>query len=83
MRDGTRTDLMLSELEVVRKAAAFAKYESQQEVIASLLAAFVRRTEPFVLLSPAALQEVGHMIEQSAATEQKRQRPRDGRIPSP
>ena len=81
LRDGTRSDLILSEPEITKKAAALAKYATQQEVIAGLLAAFVRRTEPFVLLSPAALQEVGHMIEQSATTEPKLQRPRDARTP--
>lgn len=83
VHDGTLTDLILSEAEMTKKAAASAKYETQQEVVAGLLAAFVRRTEPFVLLSPAALQEVGRMVEQSATAEQRLQRPRDRRTPSP
>jgi len=81
MRDGTRTDLILSEPEVARKATALAKYETQQQVSASLLAAFVRRSEPFALLSPATLREVGQMID-SAAAEKKRQSRRGG-TPSP
>ena len=81
--DGTRTALTLSEAETTKKAAAAAKYETQQQAIAGLLAAFARRTEPFVLLSPRALQEVGRMIEQAPAVEPRRQKPGDKRTPSP
>lgn len=83
VRDGTRTDLALSDAEVAAKRAALARHESQQEQTARFLAAFVRHTEPFVLLTAAALREVGHMIEQSAGTEQKLHRPRDRGTPSP
>jgi LmbE family N-acetylglucosaminyl deacetylase len=81
--DGLCTDLELSDAEVAAKQAAVSRYESQREVMASLLAAFVRRTEPFVLLSPAVLQETGHIVAQSAATEQELQRPRHRRTPRP
>jgi LmbE family N-acetylglucosaminyl deacetylase len=81
--DGTRADLTLSKLEVTEKGAALAKYETQQEVTASLLAAFVRRTEPFVLLSPAALRDATKMIEQSAIAGRKVRRPHARGSPRP
>ena len=64
--DGTRAELTLSDAEVAAKSTALAKYETQQEVMPSLLAAFVRRTEPFVLLPPTALREAETMIEHPA-----------------
>ena len=58
--------LTLTDAEVATKRAALARYTSQQEVMAPLLAAFIRRTEPFTELSAAVLQGVGEMVERSA-----------------
>ena len=82
VRDGTRTDLALSDAEVTAKRAALARYESQQEQMASLLAAFVRQTEPFVLLTAPARPKLERMIEQSAGTAQQPHRPHDHGTPS-
>ncbi len=73
--DGTRADLTLSDAEMVAKAAALGKYKSQQEAMANLLAAFVRRTEPFDVLAPAVLESVGSTIEGSVRAGQSRHRP--------
>jgi LmbE family N-acetylglucosaminyl deacetylase len=62
-RDATHVALALAEPEETRKAAALAAYASQQEVMGSLLAAFVRRTEPFVLLPAAEVKRVGEAME--------------------
>jgi LmbE family N-acetylglucosaminyl deacetylase len=64
-RDATRVTLTLSEREEKRKADALASYASQQEVMRSLLDAFVRRTEPFTLLSAAEVKRVGDAMEPS------------------
>ena len=48
-----RVALTLTDDEVAAKRRALAQYASQQEVMASLLAAFVRRTEPFTVFSGA------------------------------
>ena len=61
-----RVSLNLSPQESETKRAALAKYGSQQQVMASFLAAFVRRTEPFITLSPAELYQIGHWIERGA-----------------
>jgi hypothetical protein len=53
----------LSEREEERKAQALASYASQQEVMPGLLAAFVRRTEPFTILPPAEVKRVGDAME--------------------
>lgn len=55
--------LTLTDAEVDGKAAALARYKSQQEEMASFLAAFVRRTEPFTLFTRKELDQVGQMIE--------------------
>ncbi len=55
--------LALSEREEKRKADALASYASQQEVMRSLLAAFVRRSEPFTLLPAAEVERVGDAME--------------------
>jgi LmbE family N-acetylglucosaminyl deacetylase len=62
-RHATRVALALSEREEKRKADALASYASQQEVMPGLLAAFVRRTEPFTLLTPAEVKRVGDAME--------------------
>jgi len=64
-RDATRVALVLSEREEKRKADALASYASQQEVMRGFLAAFVRRTEPFTLLTAAEVKRVGDAMEQS------------------
>jgi len=54
-----QTMLTLTDEEVAVKGRALAEYVTQQQEIASLLAAFVRRTEPFRLLSTAELRRIG------------------------
>ncbi|MFI5395032.1 MAG: PIG-L deacetylase family protein [Candidatus Binatia bacterium] len=83
VQNGTPTDLALSDAEVAAKRAALAEYKSQQEEMASLLAAFVRHTEPFVLLTAPTLPELERMIDQSAGTAQKLHGPHDRGTPSP
>jgi LmbE family N-acetylglucosaminyl deacetylase len=46
-----RVAVSLDEAEEARKREALALYRSQQEVMPSLLAAFVRRTEPFTVFT--------------------------------
>ncbi|HVN84562.1 MAG TPA: PIG-L family deacetylase [Candidatus Binatia bacterium] len=59
----TTTSLTLNAKEIATKRAALAKYTSQQEAMPAVLAAFVRQTEPFVVLSPAPPLEIGRWIE--------------------
>ena len=54
-----QTVLTLTDEEVAVKGGALAEYVTQQQEIASLLAAFVRRTEPFRLLTTAELRRIG------------------------
>ena len=49
----SRVRFALSGSEVAGKQRALGAYVSQQEVMPSLLAAFVRRTEPFTIFSHA------------------------------
>ncbi|HUI26378.1 MAG TPA: PIG-L family deacetylase [Candidatus Kryptonia bacterium] len=67
-----RVSLTLSAREIAAKRAALAKYGSQQEVMAALLAAFVRQTEPFTVFSPADLDQIGHWIERRAQPASKK-----------
>ncbi len=76
VRDGARTAFMLSEGEVAVKGSALAKYVSQEEVIPGLLAAFVRRSEPFVLLTASELRETEHMVNQSVNSGYRAERSR-------
>ncbi len=55
--------LTLSDGEIAAKRAAVAKYVTQQEVMAPFLAAFVRRTEPFAILTTEALRHLAEIIE--------------------
>jgi LmbE family N-acetylglucosaminyl deacetylase len=55
--------LTLTNAEVATKQAALHKYTTQQDVMSVLLAAFVRRTEPFTVLTPDQMRHVGRMIE--------------------
>jgi len=64
-RDGERLSLALAGPEEARKGEALAAYASQQEVMASLLGAFVRRTEPFTALPAAEVKRVGDAMEQT------------------
>jgi LmbE family N-acetylglucosaminyl deacetylase len=56
-----RTTLTLTHKETETKRVALAQYVSQQKEMASFLAAFVRRTEPFTVISEAELRRVGQM----------------------
>lgn len=58
-----RTVLALTEAEVRVKQAVLARYTSQQEVTPSVLAAFVRRTEPFTVFTPRGVERVDRLIE--------------------
>jgi len=58
-----RTALTLTDEEITAKRAALDAYVTQQEEMAALLAAFVRRTEPFTVLTAADLQHLGKIIE--------------------
>jgi len=62
-REGPVRVLTLTDAEVATKRAALAKHVTQQEEMPALLAAFVRRTEPFTLIDTAQLQHVASMIE--------------------
>jgi LmbE family N-acetylglucosaminyl deacetylase len=55
------TALTLTDKEVETKRGALAQYVSQQKEMAPFLAAFVRRTEPFTVISEAELRRVGEM----------------------
>jgi LmbE family N-acetylglucosaminyl deacetylase len=57
-----RTALVLTEQEVALKAVALRRYVTQQEVMPSLLAAFVRHTEPFIPFTGASVRDVGQLI---------------------
>lgn len=52
-RDLDRMALLLTDKELARKRDAVNRYTSQQEVMPALLAAFVRRTEPFTVFTGA------------------------------
>jgi len=69
-----RMHLLLTESEIAAKRAALAHYRSQQEVMASFLAAFICRTEPYTLLSAQQLQRVGNMVERRMPPEPTPQR---------
>jgi LmbE family N-acetylglucosaminyl deacetylase len=49
--DSPRATFELTDAEIAAKRAALARYATQQEVVPTFLAAFVRRTEPFRVLS--------------------------------
>jgi LmbE family N-acetylglucosaminyl deacetylase len=57
------TALALRDAELSTKRAALARYGTQQEAMPSLLAAFVRRTEPFSVFTPDEVRRVGQMVE--------------------
>jgi LmbE family N-acetylglucosaminyl deacetylase len=59
--------LDLAEREVRAKSAALARYESQQEVMRSFLAAFVRRDEPFTAITADEVEHVDRSIERQLA----------------
>lgn len=61
----TRVTLTLTPSETAFKRAALARHATQREIMGSLLAAFVRRTEPFTLLSTGALARAGKLVERS------------------
>ena len=56
------TALVLTDAEVGLKGTALARYATQQEVMGSLLAGFVRRTEPFTVFSKAQFEHLGRLI---------------------
>jgi len=62
-RGQERVALGLDDAEVRAKRLALERYASQQEEMATVLAAFVRRTEPFTLFAPDEVGHVDRMIE--------------------
>jgi hypothetical protein len=54
--------LTLTEPEVRAKQAALARYTSQQAAAGSMLAAFVRRTEPFSVFTRRGVERVDRLI---------------------
>ncbi len=62
-----RTALVLTAAELTTKRAALARYVTQQEEMATFLAAFVRRTEPFSVLTATDLRHVSDMVERPPA----------------
>ena len=54
--------LSLRDAEVRAKHAALARYESQLREMRPFLSAFVRRTEPFMVVPPDELEHVDRMI---------------------
>jgi LmbE family N-acetylglucosaminyl deacetylase len=60
--------LTLNELEVDLKRTALARYTTQQDEMAPLLAGFVRRTEPFTVFTKAQFPHIGRLIERRKPT---------------
>ncbi|HZR81017.1 MAG TPA: PIG-L family deacetylase [Candidatus Binatia bacterium] len=58
-----RVSVALDERQVAAKRAALARYASQQEVMASFLAAFVRHDEPFTQLGASDMASAGSLVE--------------------
>jgi LmbE family N-acetylglucosaminyl deacetylase len=67
-----RTALVLSEREVIRKAAALARHVTQQEAMPALLAAFVRHIEPFTVFTAASVRDVDRLIQRPPAPDRGR-----------
>jgi LmbE family N-acetylglucosaminyl deacetylase len=61
-----RVVLELTHDEVLRKQAALAAHRTQEQVMAPFLRSFVRRTEPFSLLTPRELRRVAGVIDRRA-----------------
>jgi hypothetical protein len=60
-----RTAFALTEAEVATKARALDCYVTQRQEMPTLLAAFVRTTEPFTILTDAPRRHVGATIAQA------------------
>jgi LmbE family N-acetylglucosaminyl deacetylase len=75
--------LVLTDEEIAAKHAALDAYRSQQEEMASLLAAFVRRTEPFVRLTSTDIGDVEHLIGAANQTGRDARKPEDHESPVP
>ncbi len=61
-RGAERVALTLTDAEVRAKRAALARYESQQQEMRPLLAAFIRRSEPFTVFPPDELEHIDRMM---------------------
>jgi LmbE family N-acetylglucosaminyl deacetylase len=57
-------ELTLTDEEIARKRQALACYDTQQREMPALLGAFVRRSEPFIEMSPPTLPQIKAMIEE-------------------
>lgn len=69
-----RTVLTLDEAELAAKRAALRRYETQQQVMGGLMAAFERRSEPFCMLPDSELQRVEVLVEHGLTRTPRRQR---------
>jgi len=70
--DASKVALGLSEREIGRKRAALAQHKTQREVMGPCLEAFVRRTEPFTLLSPSEVQRAEYVVAERLRTTRSR-----------
>lgn len=70
--DAAKVSLPLNEREISRKRAALAQHKTQQEVMGRCLDAFVRRTEPFTLLSPSEVQRAEYVVAERLRTTRSR-----------
>ncbi len=66
------TALTLTDKEVAAKRAALAQHVSQQKEMASFMAAFVRRTEPFTIFTEAELRRVCQMTDLPGGSKETR-----------
>lgn len=70
--DTSKVALSLNDREIARKRAALAQHKTQREVMGPCLEAFVRRTEPFTLLSRSELDRAEYVVEESLRTTRSR-----------
>lgn len=70
--DASKVTLTLSDREVARKRAALAQHKTQHEVMGPCLEAFIRRTEPFTLLSPTEVQRAEYVVAERLRTTRSR-----------
>lgn len=70
--DAAKVSLTLDDREIARKRAALAQHKSQREVMGRCLDAFVRRTEPFTLLSPSEVQRAEYVVAERLRTTRSR-----------
>jgi len=72
LNDAAKVALPLNDREIARKRAALAEHKTQNEVMGPCLGAFVRRTEPFILLSPDDVQRAEYVVAERLRTTRSR-----------